>query len=99
MLYLDVDRASKQFIIKETLSQRVLVLVPHTLMHYDDQDIVKRFKWVDATRIMVANKYGLEKLLEVKEGGFNELGDLSIPYYNSESYESENLKATDVIVN
>lgn len=53
-------------------------------MHTDDEkaaQIAKRFKWLDSDRILLANREGIEKIVDLKDN-FKELSYGSISDFN-----------------
>lgn len=83
MYHLDYDKTLNVFTIKDTLTQMVYKNIPTGLMNPKKekvQDIARRFKWIDNTKIMVINNEGMEKIIDVKNN-FAEIGYGVVPHF------------------
>ena len=74
--YMVLDKKTKQFVIKDTVTDQFVKKVPKDLMTYTDVDHVietlNRFKWVNISTFLIVNEEGIEKLVDI-DNDFKEI--------------------------
>lgn len=66
--YIDYDRQTFEFVIKETLSGNVYLRIPKGLIDSTNEEIKsisKRFMWENSFQIKILNNDGIEKLYSI----------------------------------
>lgn len=63
--FVDVDKANKQFLIRDMSTEEVIHKIPKYLMNYQKspEEMYLRFRWVGSEMIKIINTEGLEKLV------------------------------------
>lgn len=83
--YLNFDKIKQRFFIRETLGSGILK-IPNFIMDSVREkplDVVKRFKWIDNSRVLICNSWGLEKLYLLKDNLLEEINASKIPAFTS----------------
>ena len=68
--YIDVDKAAKQFVIRDTFSLTEIYKIPKYLMNTNEEsplEIMNRFKWITEDIIKIINSQGIEKIIDLKD--------------------------------
>lgn len=66
--YIDIDRGTNRFVIKDTFAQKELYQISKDLMNPAKESIKQlmgRFRWIDNNQIRLVNKEGCEKIIDM----------------------------------
>ena len=67
--YIVCDHASNQYVIKDTLLDKVIKKIPVEIMSYAEKSLAKstigRFKWINDKSFIIMNEEGVEKIIDV----------------------------------
>ena len=59
-----------QFLIKDSISDRVWARIPTDLMKVtpdkDPSTVINRFKWIDSDRFQIVSEDGIEKIINIQ---------------------------------
>lgn len=70
--FIELDRNNKQFVIKDTLTNQVVRLIPKELMTWNQKEkplsVMNRFQWLDNTTFRIVNTEGIEKIVDYMNG-------------------------------
>lgn len=68
--YLDVDRKSKRFVIKDSFTQEVKFTIPEHIMNFKTEklnEVASRFVWMDNDTIEVISSEGIQRKIDIVE--------------------------------
>ena len=88
--YIDLDRAVNRFVIKDTITSTLIYTISEDLMDSKSEnprDIMNRFMWIDKDRIRIANKEGIEKIIDLKNN-FEEFEFNVIPLFKNKEIQN-----------
>lgn len=75
--YIITDKKTKQFVIKDTYLEKIISRIPHELLCFkttkDSVSAINRMKWIDENTLLIVNKEGIEKLIDVSNEKFEEI--------------------------
>lgn len=66
--YLDVDRKGKKFLIKDSFTQEVTVVIPKHVMDCESEshiEVASRFAWLDNNSFKIINREGVERKIDI----------------------------------
>jgi hypothetical protein len=84
--FIDINRTTNEFVIKDTFSLKELVRIPKDLMDLEEEDpkeIMNRFKWIDESSIRIINSEGIEKIMSLKGEKLEEVEYNVIPLFDN----------------
>eukprot|EP00347_Sterkiella_histriomuscorum_P021861 403332513 len=84
--YINFDKVKGLFFIRSTLNKDIDIQIPQRLMNPQNEnpkESVKRFKWVNNERILIANSSGYECLFNLNGDQFEEISQSIIPCFKS----------------
>lgn len=82
--HLDFDKATKEYVIRDTFALRDIYRVPKHLMNGEQESpatIMNRFKWVSDEIVQLISKEGMESIIDVKDK-FKEIEYNMIPCFD-----------------
>lgn len=73
-LFIDVNKAQKQFIIRDMYTEEEILKIPLYLMNYekDPLEAILRIKWIGNEAIKIINDEGMEKIFEINASAGSE---------------------------
>jgi hypothetical protein len=89
--FIDLDESRTKFVIKPSFEKgnKPLIKIPRQLMDGKKdkvQDIVRRFRWINANTFHIINKQGIERVIQIdyEKKEFKELAFNFIPLYDQD---------------
>jgi hypothetical protein len=69
-MYIDWSQAEKGYVIKDMSTQKILHSIPSNIINHEgkfrSRFIMNRVKWHDNDRLLIVNKEGAERIINVK---------------------------------
>lgn len=90
-LFIDVNKAQKQFIIRDMYTEEEILKIPLYLMNYekDPLEAILRIKWIGNEAIKIINDEGMEKIFEINASAGSEFKQLGYNQNCNFNYEIE----------